>query len=92
MRIVWKDSQAAQQWQPMQYRKVMITSFFDGRLKGWIIDIPGDDNIYASRYCACNAIDKALGGEPRRGGNKKREKYGIQIVGKREDLQCQKQA
>jgi len=53
-----------------------------GSPKGWTTDLPNDDNIYSSHYCALNAIDKALGGYGQM-GSAKRQKYGIQIIGKK---------
>ena len=79
MRIVWKDSKP-QTYKPIKYRKHIIY----GSPKGWTTTIPGDDNIYASHYCAQNSIDKALGGYGQKGSTK-RKKYGIKIVGKKTD-------
>ena len=79
MRIVWKDSKP-KLYKPVKYRNHMIY----GSPQGWTTSIEGDDNVYKSHYCALNAIDKALGGEGIRGkGTKKRQSYGIQIVGKK---------
>lgn len=77
MRVVWKDSFLAET-KPIKYR-----GHFARRYKGgWIIDIPGDNNIYKNNYCAQNAIDKALGGTGVRGqAGEKRKAHGIQIVG-----------
>ncbi|WP_405322546.1 hypothetical protein [Frisingicoccus sp.] len=81
MRIVWKDSKP-RTYKPVKYRKHMIY----GSPKGWTIDIEGDNNLYASHYCAMNAIDAALGGTSVRGSaNAKRKRYGIQIVGKKNE-------
>lgn len=76
LRVVWKDSNP-QTMKPIKYRG----HYAKGYKGGWVIDIPGDDNIYASFYCAENAIDKALGGEPRI-KNSKRIGYGIRVIGK----------
>lgn len=76
LRVVWKDTNP-QVYKPVKYRRCNIT----GYKGGWLIDIPGDDNIYASYYCAQNAIDEALGA-PNRKKNSKREKYGIRVLGK----------
>ena len=78
MRIVWKDSNARAR-KPIKYRGCMIHGYH----KGWTIDIPGDDNIYRTHYCALNAIDKALGGYGQM-GSAKRKAYGIQIIGKKD--------
>lgn len=75
MRVVWKDS-APKLYKPVKYRGHTAT----GSPRGWTIDVPGDTNIYASHYCALNAIDKALGGFGRTGAAKRRSR-GIKIVG-----------
>lgn len=77
MRVVWKDSKPKQH-KPVKYRGHMI----HGYNGGWTTTIPGDDNIYRTHYCALNAIDKALGGHGQM-GSAKRQAYGIQIVGKK---------
>ena len=82
MRIVWKDSN------PLEYKDVKYRNHIvSGTPKGWITNVPGDDNIYSSHYCALNAIDEMLGIEGRRvrgKGNLKRQSYGIEIIGKKE--------
>lgn len=78
MRVVWKDSNAKGH-KPVKYRGY----FAEGFNGGWAINIPGDDNIYRTHYCALNAIDKYLGGSGQMGGAK-RSSYGIQIIGKLE--------
>lgn len=77
MRIVWKDSKPKLH-KPVKYRGHYIRGYNNG----WTTDIPGDDNIYRTHYCALNAIDKALGGHGQM-GSAKRQAYGIQIVGKK---------
>ena len=78
MRVIWKDSKP-KEYKPIKYRNHYIF----GSPEGWEITIPGDNNLYASHYCAANAIDKALGGTGVRGQrNKKRQSYGIKIIGK----------
>lgn len=82
MRIVWKDSNAR--------TKSTITAEYRGHKlygsdRGWTIDIPGDNNIYSPKTSALNAIDKALGGTPRKSKAERFEK-GIQIVGKKDDI------
>ena len=77
MRIVWKDSNSLGH-KPVKYRG----HFAEGYNGGWIVDIPGDDNIYRTHYCALNAIDEYLGGVGQK-GNAKRQSYGIQIIGKK---------
>lgn len=57
MRIVWKDSKP-KTYKPVRYRKYTVT----GSSKGWTTNIPGDNNVYSTHYCALNAIDKYLGG------------------------------
>lgn len=78
MRIVWKDSKP-KRYKEVRYRKHIVS----GTPKGWQTDIPGDDNLYASHYCALNAIDKALGGSGQKGTAKKRMHLGIQVIGKK---------
>ena len=86
MRIVWKDSGAIQTYKTEKYRNHFITGYYENGVKGWVIDLPNDNNIYKSHYCAMNAIDAALGGYSRRGKpTDKRLSYGIQIIGKRND-------
>lgn len=80
MRIVWKDSGVSRDKKPVKYRGY----YARGCAGGWVIDIPGDNNIYRTHYCALNAIDKALGGSGQM-GSAKRQAYGIQIIGKKED-------
>lgn len=77
MRIVWRDSNAKGH-KPIKYRGF----FAQGYAGGWTIDVPGDNNIYRTHYCALNAIDKYLGGSGQK-GNAKRKEYGIQIIGKK---------
>ena len=74
MRIIWKDSKIKSQRH--QYRKKVISRYRGG----WIVDIPGDSNIYASIDCACNAIDAFLGGKTRKDAAG-RHKKGIRIIG-----------
>lgn len=78
MRVVWKDSSKSRAQKPIKYRG----HFANGYNGGWIIDVPGDDNIYKTHYCALNAIDKALGGYGQM-GSAKRKDYGISIIGKK---------
>lgn len=78
MRVVWKDSNPKTQ-KPIKYRGHFAT----GYKGGWIIDIPGDDNVYTSHYTALNAIDKALGGYGQM-GTAKRRKYGVKVLCKKE--------
>lgn len=80
MRVVWKDSGAVRKCHPLLYRKVSIERYERGDIKGWTIGIEGDHNIYARQDCAMNAINKALGGKPRKDGSRLAE-AGIQIIG-----------
>lgn len=77
MRIIWKDS-SAKGHKPVKYRGY----YAKGYAGGWSINVPGDNNIYRTHYCALNAIDKYLGGTGQKGGAK-RSSYGIQIIGKK---------
>lgn len=78
MRVVWKDSNVRSH-KPIKYRGHWV----EGYNRGWTTNIPGDDNVYHSHYCALNAIDKALGGYGQM-GSAKRKDYGIKIVGKKD--------
>ena len=78
MRVVWKDSKP-KSYKPVKYRGHNIK----GSPQGWETDLPGDDNLYKTQYCALNAIDQALGGYGQM-GTAKRKAYGIQIVGKKD--------
>ena len=81
MRVVWKDSAPkTKPWATFKYREQMISQYGDG----WVIDIPGDNNIYFPRECAYNAIDKALGGKTRK-ANPKRHELGIKVIGRKDD-------
>lgn len=80
MRVIWKDS-ATPERKPRTYRGYLVT----GCEGGWVSGLPGDNNIYKSRYGAENAIDAALGGTGRKSqGSAKRRAHGIQIAGKLE--------
>jgi hypothetical protein len=79
MRVVWKDSKPKLH-KPVKYRGHYIRGYNNG----WTTDIPGDDNVYRTHYCALNAIDKALGGHGQM-GSAKRKAYGIKIIGKKSD-------
>lgn len=78
IRVVWKD-QNGRPCPPATYRKVTMSRY----KSGWILDIPENNNIYASQDCAKNAIDKILGGTARR-HVESRLKKGIKILGVRE--------
>lgn len=81
MRVIWKDSSAPIR-KPLKYRG-HYTQGYNG---GWITDIPNDNNVYRTHYSALNAIDAFLGGAGIRGkGTKKRQAYGIQIIGKKNE-------
>ena len=79
MRIIWKDSNQSKKYKPVKYRGHYITGYAEGA-SGWVVDIPDDNNIYKSSYCAMNAIDQYYGDADNR-GTKKRKSYGIQIIG-----------
>lgn len=79
MRVIWKDSNTKEEYKPIRYRGFMIW----GTPKGWEITVPGDYNIYASHYCATNAIDQHFGDFGTR-GTEKRKRYGIQVIGKKD--------
>ena len=75
MRIVWKDSDKPREYKPIRYRGYTIL----GTPNGWETTVPGDSSVYASHYCAQNAIDKHLG-DLGRHGTEKRRGYGIRII------------
>lgn len=80
MRIIWRDSCIAKEYEPIKYRNIYIF----GSPDGWEINIKGNDNLYKNHYCAKNAIDEYYGdfGEH---GDEKRKRYGIQIIGRKEN-------
>lgn len=80
MRIVWKDS-TNNEYKPLKYRGCTI----EGSYSGWYTNIPEDDNLYKTAYCAMNAIDEFLGGTGKLGYAKRRER-GIQIIGKKNKI------
>ena len=80
MRVVWKDSAAAKTCPTIIYRKIEIKRYEKSDIKGWMIGIEGDLNIYARQDCAMNAINKHLGGKPRKDGSRLAE-AGIKIIG-----------
>ena len=80
MRIVWKDSLVPKEYEPIKYRDIYIF----GSPDGWEVNIKSDGNLYRNHYCAKNAID-AYFGEEGMHGTEKRKRYGIQIIGKKED-------
>ena len=75
MRIVWKDSASVKT--PVKYRGFDV----EGYGGGWIISVPGDDNIYKSNKSARNAVDKHLGLYDINNEQPKRHRLGIQIIG-----------
>ena len=77
MRIVWKDSASVKT--AVKYREFDI----EGYGGGWIIDVPGDNNIYKSNKSARNAVDKYLGLYDENNEQPVRHKLGIQIIGKK---------
>ena len=78
MRVVWKDSYngRVKHNEGNKYRNCYIERFKGG----WIVDLPEDDNIYRTLDCACNAIDKVLGGKTRKDASARQAK-GIKIIG-----------
>ena len=79
MRVVWKDS-FAKTCPTTLYRKIAIERYEANTIKGWTIDFPGDNNIYATQDHARNAINKHLGGKPRKDGSRMHN-AGIKIIG-----------
>ena len=81
MKIVWKDSRV---YKTYSYRGYTIEKIPEG----WITTVPGDEYIYYSAEMAHNAVDKMLGGKPRK-ANPRRHQLGIKIIGKKGgDSQC----
>lgn len=80
MRVVWKDSAVAKTCPPLTYRKIIIERYETETIKGWTTSLAGDRNIYANQDSARNAINKALGGKPRKDGSRLAE-AGIKIIG-----------
>jgi hypothetical protein len=74
MRVVWKDSIKPKEVR--QYRKHNIFR----QTKGWSVDIPGDNNIYAAIGDAYNIIDKTLGGHGKFGKSSIRGER-IKVIG-----------
>ena len=72
------DTHANKAYNTMKYRK----HFVYGTNKGWTTDLPGDNNLYKSHYCAFNAIDAYFGDTGKR-GTEKRKACGTEIVGKK---------
>lgn len=81
MKVLWKDSYV-RNCPTMFYRKIAIERYENDSLKGWTIDYPGDKNIYATQDHARNAINKHLGGKPRKDGSRLHT-AGIKIIGKK---------
>lgn len=83
MRVVWKDSNAKEEYKPIRYRK----NYIFGSPGGWEVNIKGDDNLYKTHYCAQNAIDQHYGDFGTR-GTEKRRNYGIEIIGTTDKYKC----
>ena len=81
MRIVWRDSCIAKEYEPIQYRGIYIF----GTPNGWEVNIKGNDNLYKNHYCAKNAIDEYYGDFGKH-GDEKRKRYGIQIIGQKNKI------
>lgn len=78
MRIVWKDSTIARS--NAKYREYIIESYSTG----WVTNVPGDNNIYKTKRCAKNSIDKMLGiDEGRYKKLPERLSHGIEVIGKK---------
>lgn len=75
MRIVWKDSASIKT--AVKYRGFDV----EGYGGGWIISVPGDNNIYKSNKSARNAVDKHLGLYDINNKEPIRHKLGIHIIG-----------
>lgn len=79
MRIVWKDSASVKT--AVKYRGFDV----EGYGGGWIISVPGDNNIYKSNKSARNAVDKHLGLYDENNETPVRHRLGIQIIGEKNE-------
>ncbi len=79
MRVVWKDSASVKT--AVKYRGFKL----EGYRNGWIIDVPGDNNIYKSNKSARNAVDKYLGLYDENNEQPVRHRLGIQIIGEKNE-------
>ena len=79
MRVVWKDSASIKT--PVKYRGFDL----EGYRNGWIVSVPGDNNIYKTNKGARNAIDKHLGLYDENNEHPIRHKLGIEIIGKKNE-------
>lgn len=79
MRIVWKDSASVKT--AVKYRGFHL----EGYGGGWIIDVPGDNNIYKSNKSARNAVDKHLGLYDINNEQPVRHRLGIQVIGEKNE-------
>ena len=79
MRIVWKDTASVKT--AVKYRGFDL----EGYGGGWVISVPGDENIYKSNKSARNAVDKHLGLYDINNEEPVRHKLGIQIIGKKNE-------
>ena len=75
MRIVWKDS-ATPRYKPLKYKGYLVT----GDERGWMIDYPGDNNIYKAIEDAKTAINAHLGVKIK---SKDPRCHTIRIIGKK---------
>lgn len=80
MRVIWKDSRT---YKTYRYRDYIISKC----QRGWVTDVPGDNNIYYSAEMAHNAVDQMLGGRTRK-ANPGRHALGIKIVGRKDEESC----
>lgn len=82
MRIVWKDTAAKKE--DFTYRKYTI----EGYHRGWIVNIPGDNNVYRTVRCVKNAIDEYidLSGNNTFNHVAKRREFGYDIIGKKNKI------
>lgn len=78
MRITWKDSR---EFKTYTYRGYTISR----TEKGWITDIPGDNNIYRTAETAHNGVDEIIGGKTRK-ANPSRHRFGTQVIGQKDGV------
>lgn len=81
MQVIWKDSKLYEKGKRCQDTNGYKTYRIHKESNGWVVNIPGDDNIYARYDHACNVVNDYLG--HKRVGRGRFEGYKIKIIGKR---------
>ena len=78
IRITWRDTAIPPEYKPFPYAGYTVT----GNEDGWSTGMPGDNNLYQTRWDAINAIKKYLGREET---STYKRAYQIRIVGKKNE-------